>query len=354
MTNKRLFLTTFSVPFLLAIACDVAGFNLGQAAPTETQSTLVTVIQTTPQSSTDTKNASKPSAKVTATDIGEETTSFNGPRPGEPGAALSYTDDFTEIKTSQDGYANGGDNFSENQYERPFMLDKTYRPDLDIQRVSMSKDATWFYVTIQLVGKNTDSGKLSADYGVELDVNKDGRGEYVIWVMPAYSSQWKRINTRIYGTGTNQVGGPHPVLSDAPWTGETYNKMLFEGLTNTTLNNAWVRVSPDPKYPASMDVNIAFKPEAVGNPTQFLWGGWADDGIKDPSMFDYNDQFTKSEAGASFIKDPDYPPKAIFAVDNTCRIWMGFEPSESILGSCPVSLPPSPSRTPRSVIRGPG
>jgi hypothetical protein len=352
MPNNNKIAAIFLLPILVLLACSFSDLPFGQATASLSQPSQNTGLTSTLQSPANTAEAPVSRGKETATDIPDETTPFSGPRPGEPPSEISYTDDFNELKTGADGYANGGDDFPDNRYERPFNLDKTYRPDLDILRTSLSKDASWFYVTIQVAGKNPSNGKLSANYGVELDVNKDGRGEYVIWTLPAYSPQWKRINTRIFGTGTNQVGGPHPILSDAPWSGATYNKLLFEGLTDSSHNNAWVRISPNPRTRGYIDIQIAFNPQSVGNPLQFLWGAWADDGIKDPTKFDYNDQFTKLEAGASFINDPDYPPKAIFAVDNTCRIWVGFKPSDnSIPGSCPVDLPPVPGQpTPTRII----
>jgi hypothetical protein len=356
MTNKRPVLSIILSLLILMLACSFSGLPFGQGAGSTSQASQDAGQQSAIQSPDNTTQAPVARGKETATDIPDETTPFSGPRPGEPPSEISYTDDFNELKTGADGYANGGDDFSENRYERPFNLDKTYRPDLDILRTSLSKDASWFYVTIQVAGKNPANGRITANYGVELDVNKDGRGEYVVWTLPAYSSQWKRINTRIYGTSTNQVGGPHPILSDAPWAGATYNKLLFEGLFDSSHNVAWVRIVPDPRLRDYMNIQIAFSPQAVGNPTQFLWGAWADDGIKDPTKFDYNDQFTNAEAGASFINDPNYPPKAIFAVDNTCHIWVGFVPTDtSIPGSCPVSTKPAPgaTATPIPGFRGP-
>ena len=45
---------------------------------------------------------------------------------------------------------------------------------------SVSSDATWWYVSIQLVG-NDPNNKLGIDYGVELDTNHDGFGDYLLF-----------------------------------------------------------------------------------------------------------------------------------------------------------------------------
>jgi hypothetical protein len=277
-----------------------------------------------------------PTSTVTET----ATTAFTGPKPGEPPARISGMDDSTEQTTPVPNSVNAGDNFSENIFERPFSLDMTYRPELDIVKTNFAKDANWFYTTIFLAGPIPESANTGPNYGVELDINKDGRGEFLVWASPAYSKDWTRANTKIYGTSTNMVGGPHPTLSDAPWSGTTYDKMLFVGATDSTNNGAWVRISPN----NSKSIDIAFNPSLVGGPSEFVWGVWADDGIKDPTKFDYNDQFTKVQAGAAFKGDANFPPKAIFAVDNTCRFWVGFTPTVAIPGSC-FQVPPTATPT---------
>lgn len=343
MTHKTRSLTAIVVSLFLLLACNVFGFTIGGSADTPTANSVPAAASA--QATLEVAPTSNGLSSATATDIPDETTPFSGLKPGDPPAAISFMDDTSEKRAPDAGFANGGDAFSDNQYERPFTSDMKYRPELDIQRASFSQDANWYYVTIQLAGTNPANGKFTANYGVELDTNKDGRGEYVIWTLPAYSQQWKRINTRIYGTSTNMVGGEHPMLSDAPWVGATYDKLLFVGLTDTTHSDAWVRIAPN----TTDSIQIAFSPFAIGHPNQFLWGVWADDGIKDPSKFDYNDQFTKAQAGAAFKNDPDFPPKAIFSVDNTCRAWVGFTPTTAIPGSC-YQPPPTATFTPTRTL----
>jgi hypothetical protein len=345
MIRKARPLTTIFLSLFLLLACNIFGFTIGA---TSTPNAVPAAV--TPEASVEMTSTSSSIGSATATDIPDETTPFSGEKPGEPPAAISFMDDTSEKRSPDAGFANGGDDFADNQYERPFTADMKYRPELDIQRASFSQDANWYYVTIQLGGPNPANDRFTANYGVELDINKDGRGDYVIWTLPAYSKQWKRINTKIFSSTTKMVGGEHPILSDAPWVGATYDKLLFFGLTDSSHDYAWVRIAPN----ATDSIQIAFSPFAIGRPTQFLWGVWADDGIKDPSKFDYNDQFTKVQAGAAFINDPEFPPKAINAVDNTCRMWVGFTPSEAILGSCQVKQAPGPQPTPTQIIyRGP-
>jgi hypothetical protein len=296
--------------------------------------------------------APAPSATGTATPT---TAPFTGSPPGEPPSGVSswLTDPFTPHHDTN-AYAIDGDDFAHNRFERPFDDKLAFRPDLDIHAASLTHDSQWFYVTIGLDGVNTGQGVLAACYGIELDLNIDGRGEFVFWARPPFTTAWSREAMIVYGTSTNMVGGPQPVLSDAPWKGDTYNKIIFDGKNPSDLNAAWVRVSPaDPK-----SLQIAFSAEVIQNPIRFLWNAWADDGIKDPSKFDYNDLYTKAEAGSAYKWDPDYPPKSVWAVDNTCRAPYGFKPNGIVLGGCtnpatpgPTQPGATPTRTPVGEVR---
>ena len=45
----------------------------------------------------------------------------------------------------------------------------------------------------------------------------------------------------------------------------------------------------------------------------------------DPSKLYYNDHFTAEQAGAANSDDPNYPIKGLAAMDNTCRVPLGFQ-----------------------------
>ena len=72
-------------------------------------------------------------------------------------------------------------------------------------------------------------------------------------------------------------------------------------------------------------MQLAIKKSPLNNATTFLWNGWADDGVSDPMKFDYNDFFTLAEAGSPLSGTSDYPLKALYLTDNTCRLAFGFE-----------------------------
>jgi hypothetical protein len=324
MKRIRSFLP-FLLTGLLAAACLSSSEEASQSPPTATGAVTDTA---TPRSESSDENA-------------WATARYSGEPPGEPpeGVVSWLTDPRSPDKT-EDAYAVAGDDFDSNLYERPINEDLAYRHDLDILSADLMFDKLWFYASIQLEDVQPGNETPEACFGIELDVNLDGRGELVIWGKPPFTEAWTRENMTVYGTSTGMVGGPRPLLPDAPWKGDTYDMILFDGLADLEDNAAWVRVSPqDPTV-----IQIAFSPDLLEEPTRFLWNVWADDGIKDPQQFDYNDIFTRKEAGSPYKWDPEYPPKAISSLDNTCRAPYGFKPVGNVPGGCEVQAIPGPTK----------
>jgi hypothetical protein len=78
-------------------------------------------------------------------------------------------------------------------FERPFTSSAMiYLPEVDIKDFSMTKDDDYHYVQIALTGVNSNSNTLSGYYGVELDLNMDGRSDLLIFTQSALSSDWSR------------------------------------------------------------------------------------------------------------------------------------------------------------------
>jgi hypothetical protein len=75
-------------------------------------------------------------------------------------------------------------------------------------------------------------------------------------------------------------------------------------------------------------IDIAFKSSFIGGAKgKFIWLSWALVGMQDLTKFEFNDHFTKADAGSPLKEDKDlYPIKGIWGVDNTPRIPSGFEP----------------------------
>jgi hypothetical protein len=114
---------------------------------------------------------------------------------------------------------------------------------------------------------------------------------------------------------------------------------LFDQGKGNDPDGAWIRVSPNnPNI-----VEIAIKRSLIGNPNLYLVDMWTGHGNLDPSMFDFSDHYTHEQAGAA---DPGlpifYPIKAVFELDNSCRMAVGFQPTGNEPGLCEVLAPPKP------------
>lgn len=225
-----------------------------------------------------------------------------------------------------------GDSYKLNRFERPFTQTvMIYLPDVDILDYRIGADLNWYYVTMKLAGPGA-AGGLTADYAVELDYDRDGHGDYLIWVKPPLASSWTTDGVTVYMDSNNDTGGLSPERADANFSGNGYDTILIaSGRDGPDPDLAWVRLDPS----SSTSIQFAFKKSLVGG--VFMWGVWADAGLKDPSRFNYNDYFTEEQAGSPEKSETKYYPiKAVYAVDNTCRAPYGFKPTgyEPLL--CPL------------------
>ena len=225
----------------------------------------------------------------------------------------------------------GGDSFVNGLFERPFnanTMDK-YFPYLDIVNTQGYLDATWGYATITLSSPDAN-GHLSGKYGVELDLNQDGRGDWLIIVANPSSTDWSTQGVQAWKDTNGDVGGTVPMVADkATSNGDGYETLVFDqGKSSDNPDGAWARVSSDTKT-----VTLAFKLAMLGNPKSYAMGSWAGTDLN-PAMFDYNDHMTHIQAG-----DPDpgsliYPLKSLSEIDNTCRLAIGFVPTGREPGLC--------------------
>ena len=229
-----------------------------------------------------------------------------------------------------------GDTYKLNRLERPFLKDMTYVPDMDIVSFNLGQDVDWYYVSIELNGKNPNNS-LGIDYGVEIDLDADGFGDDIIWAHPPYTAAWSTSTVQVLKDSNHDSAGLSSSQADASSEGNGYDTLVFDGGTgqNDDPDLAWVRMNGGP----DATIQFAFKKSLIGG--FFMLGVVSDAGLKDISKFDYNDHFDKAEAGSPERSKNDYPLKALYAVDNTC--WeaygiatTGFEPK-----LCPPLLQPT-------------
>ena len=334
--RKRIFIC-LSVLLFVVLACD---FNLGGlGGPSEAEQTLQAIyLQQTVEAIEQTADTAQEvvGGEATATIEIKHTTI-----PDQPGWVSQYWIETNSASTAGQKRANGGDYLNQNLLERPFTAgEMVYRPDVDLVRVEISQDQTFYYFMLHLSGVNSETNMLSAYYGVELDISRDGRGDLLLWALGDGSTEWRITDVFVYQDANDDVGGSRPLLAEAPnYNGDSYEKLLFSPDHLNDPDAAWKRVDPaDAKV-----IQLAIKKSVLGNATAFMWNAWADDGVKDPTRFDYNDFFTLTEAGSPIGGASDYPLKDLYLVDNTCRLAYGFEPTGNETGLCYV---PEPAATP--------
>lgn len=244
--------------------------------------------------------------------------------------------DVTSSSTAPEKRAPYGDSYAFNRLERPFLQDMTYIPDLDIASLAISEDADWYYISIGVVGKNPNNS-VGINFGVELDKSLDGFGDYLILAQPPYSEEWTAENVQIYEDTNRDTAGTSASRSDAPFSGNGFDKLIHS--LNQNIGDdpdlAWVRINAN-EYAT---VQFAIKKSWLGS--TFMFGVLADAGLRDISKLDYVDAFTEKEAGSPVRSNSYYPLLALFAVDNTCLQTFGFSSSGFEPKICPEIIQPS-------------
>ncbi len=255
-----------------------------------------------------------------------------GIMPGElPATRDDQAGDVNSSANANRKSAPGGDVFVAGLYERPFNANTmdTYFPYVDIVDAQGFKDATWGYATITLDGTDAN-GKLPAKYGVELDLNLDGRGDWLILASAPSSTAWSTAGVQAWKDTDGDVGGKRPMTADKMSTGDGYETLVFDQGKGQLRDGAWVRISShNPNT-----VELAFQLSMIGNPQYYALGAWAGTDALDPAKFDFNDHMTHVEAGSPLLSYGVYPLKALAEIDNTCRLAIGFGASGQEPGLC--------------------
>jgi hypothetical protein len=253
--------------------------------------------------------------------------------PGEnlPETLRTLADSDSSLRASEKRVLSG-DKFLDSLYERPFTaVDMIYQPDLDIYTVDFAVDEQFYYFTINLKGMNPDNWGLNGIYAIEIDTDLDGRGEVII-ATEKTAQFWDIDSVRVLVDVNGDVGGPKPIIADAGFNGSGYDEI--KQIAGNEV--AFARIDPQ----SETSVQIAVSTMMLGDPAGFAWSAWADNGLRDFSMFDYNDTMGPSAAGSPFRDDPNYPIKGLFSVDNTCRLAYGDIGLESAIpGICIIGVP---------------
>jgi len=256
--------------------------------------------------------------------------------PDMPNEAIaSYMTDFNSSEFAAD-QVTYGDQFFINRYERPFTAEmEEYRGYLDIVRANLKYNPPWFYVEVFLAEPLPESS--GALYAVELDLDVDNRGDFLILAAQPSGEDWTVEGLTVLEDSNEDVGGDLPLLTEelpADLAGDGYDREVVREGRGDDPDLAWIRRNPED--PACLE--FAFKDELTGN-TGFLWNAWSDEGLRDPALADYNDRFTFEEAGSPYPEHQFYPIQELNLVDSTCRSWYGFQPEGDEVGLCQIYTP---------------
>ena len=245
--------------------------------------------------------------------------------------------DVISRDTAPERRAPYGDSYDINRLERPFTQDMSYVPDLDIITFNVTSDSDWYYVSIELVGKDPNNA-LDIRYGVEIDNDADGFGDVIVWANAPYTQDWTNENVKVFRDQNHNTGGLSALKSDAPLTADGYETPIFDlpgGLAEDP-DLAWVRTT----FIKEATVQFAFKRSLTDG--TFMLGVIADAGLRDVGQLDYVDRFPEPEAGSPVKNNPYYPLGELYLVDNTCREAYGFEPTGYEPQICPPPAEPTP------------
>ncbi len=332
---KKSFLLIISLTLLLSLI--LTGCHFPTAGDTDDEET----VEETATEEQEIEETTEETAEVEGTEEEETIEVTHTITPGETGWVYKWFYDTDASKNAASGYVTMGDDFVANLYERPFTeTEMVYRSDIDIYKTEISSDDDFYYVAITLNDVHADGG-LQGIYGVEIDSNKDGRGDLLVLVDHPTATAWDIAGVSVHADLNHDVGGATIMRPDSGYSGDGYENVVFSSDVLDDPDTAFARVAlGDPP-----SVTLAFKKSLVDSST-FVWGVWAADSLLDPALIDIHDNFTEAEAGSPYQSHSNYPLAAVNLLDNTCRETYGFDAAVPIPGLCYMPEPPTPTPEP--------
>jgi hypothetical protein len=260
-----------------------------------------------------------------------------------PAERSSHAGDYDSSVSADKGVAAGGDRFTFGRFERPFNANTmdVYLSQIDIVDTYVFQDEIWIYGSITMQDRSIPS--TAARYAIELDLDRDGKGDWLIIASNPSSTEWSVSGVQAFEDTNNDVGDVSAMYTDKNSVGDGFETLVFDQGKGNDADTAWARVSPnDPNV-----IEISVKLSVLGNPERYLINMWAGTSLLTPEIFDINDHFTHEQAGAADAGlEVFYPIKGVFEIDNSCRMAVGFEPTGQEPGLCEVFIPTVPGEAP--------
>ena len=231
--------------------------------------------------------------------------------PGEiSGKEQTIHDQVTENYAAQKR-AYGGDEYYDGRFERPFDQKMGYLGHLDIVKSTMVRtDPNFVVVALEVVKPVASAINNPVYYGLELDLNLDGRSLFMIRGLGPLSEEWSTEGVDVWKSSSAEQRVSVASEGVIPVTGALgFDVSLLKSGRGKDTDLAWMRMRP------GMDnvVEIAFKNSIVGGEKgKFIWRPFTDGAPYSEREYDLQVNYTLEQAGSPYKGEPYYPLKRCF------------------------------------------
>ncbi len=84
---------------------------------------------------------------------------------------------------------------------------------------------------------------MQAAYGVEIDEDRDGRGDLLVVADHPTSTSWNIDDVGVYRDSNNDVGGSSIMRPDSSYAGNGYDQVVFSNAVLDDPDAAWARIN---------------------------------------------------------------------------------------------------------------
>ncbi len=217
------------------------------------------------------------------------------------------------------------DQWERNYFERPMdeALSEIF-PQLDIVQAKFGQDENWYYTRILVFSEMVEDLVLDGIYAVEIDLDLDARGEFLIIALSP--DEWTSEGIQVWFDSNDDVGGPTAVLVDPLYDGDGYETLLVDSGVGDDSDLAFVKTYSD--QPGLIE--FGFKVNLLDGVEIFEWWVWA----------------MQEDLGAAKYDPVDFfPQDTLYAMDNTCGWIYGSYPRD-LPNICNVIVGPKPTAKP--------
>lgn len=198
------------------------------------------------------------------------------------------------------------DSWTDDAWERVSQSAK--HPDsYDLAGVSIGQDETWLYLQMELRGPVADGLKSGYYYHFNIDVDEDGRGDYLYHLKGhKVDTTWKdtsEVWLKVYQDTDKDVGGDDPAVAE----GESPPPGLdgFDSIFPSERDHAYVRIAGASGDDANR-LELAVRLDRIGQPLQVHARAWAGEKAPKFSKFYVHDAYAAADVGDT--GDPDTIP----------------------------------------------